>query len=504
MVGQPTADNISVTAPIGGLNTRDAVDMVGDTDALRLDNFFAGRSHVQVRGGSSEHATGLDAAVESLLVYNSASANKMFAATGAKVYEVTSAGGVGSAVISSLTNARFQSVNITTSGGSFLWICNGADAPRHYNGSAWATPSMSGVTTTTIIGVEVFKERLLLTMTGSLSFGYLPVDSVAGTVSTFNLGSVFSRGGHLMATKTWTRDGGSGPDDLAIFYSSEGEVAVYSGTNPASADAWALVGVFFVGRPIGRRCMLTAGSDCYLITERGVVPLTQIMGTGESAPNVALTSKINGTWNTAVETYNASFGWEGIVYAKGGYALFNVPNATIDSFNQLIVNLETGAWSRFRGQNAYCWAMFNGDLHFGGKTKTYKADDGTSDAGSAIEAVAKTKFIYFGGRDGPKRFTALRPVFASDRELTVSVGFDTDYKDGTMLFESSTSTSIASTWDAASWDTADWAAPITTTQSWRSVADIGWNAAVRIRTSTTLQSVRWLATDVRFEKGLGL
>ncbi len=139
----------------------------------------------------------------------------------------------------------------------------------------------------------------------------------------------------------------------------------------------------------------------------------------------------------------------------------------------------------------------------GGNTEVYKADDGTSDDGSAIEAIAKTGFIYFGGRDGPKRFTALRPVFASNRELTVSVGFDTDYRDGTMLFESSTATSIASTWDTASWDTASWASDTTTTQSWRSVADIGWNAAVRVRTSTTLQTVRWLATDVRFEKGVG-
>ena len=72
-----------------------------------------------------------------------------------------------------------------------------------------------------------------------------------------------------------------------------------------------------------------------------------------------------------------------------------------------------------------------------------------------------------------------------------------------MLFESSTATSIASTWDTASWDTASWASDTTTTQSWRSVADIGWNAAVRVRTSTTLQTVRWLATDVRFEKGVG-
>ena len=503
MVGQQTATNLSVTAPIGGLNTRDAVDMVGDTDALRLDNFFAGRSHVAVRGGFSEHATGLDSAVESLMTYNSATANKMFAATGAKVYEVTSAGSVGSAVISSLSNARFQHVNVTTSGGSFLWICNGEDAPRHYNGSTWATPSISGVTSTTIIGVEVFKERLLFVLTGSLSFGYLATDAVAGSVATFNLGSVFSRGGKLMAIKTWTRDGGAGPDDLAVFYSDQGEVAIYSGTNPASADAWSLVGVFHVGRPIGRRCMMVSGSDCYLITERVVVPLTQVMGTGEAAPNIAITSKINATWNTAVKNYVASFGWDGIVYPRGGYALFNVPSAATNAFNQLVVNLETGAWSRFRGQNAYCWGILNGDLYFGGNTEVYKADDGTSDDGSAIEAIAKTGFIYFGGRDGPKRFTALRPVFASNRELTVSVGFDTDYRDGTMLFESSTATSIASTWDTASWDTASWASDTTTTQSWRSVADIGWNAAVRVRTSTTLQTVRWLATDVRFEKGVG-
>ena len=39
---------------------------------------------------------------------------------------------------------------------------------------------------------------------------------------------------------------------------------------------------------------------------------------------------------------------------------------------------------------------------------------------------------------------------------------------------------------------------------WRSVADIGWNAAIRIRTSTTAQSIKWHATDVYFERGRGL
>ena len=36
-------------------------------------------------------------------------------------------GSVGAAVVSSLTHARRSHVNFTTSGGSFLWTCNGTD-----------------------------------------------------------------------------------------------------------------------------------------------------------------------------------------------------------------------------------------------------------------------------------------------------------------------------------------------------------------------------------------
>ena len=141
-----TGANATIPAPIGGLNTRDSVDLLPPTDAIRLDNFFPARSHVQVRNGYDDHATGLPSTVQSLMIYNSGTANTMFAASGTAVYDATSAGAIGSAVITSLSNAQFQWTNITTAGGAFLWICNGADAPRHWNGSAWATPTLSGVT----------------------------------------------------------------------------------------------------------------------------------------------------------------------------------------------------------------------------------------------------------------------------------------------------------------------------------------------------------------------
>ena len=168
-----------------------------------------------------------------------------------------------------------------------------------------------------------------------------------------------------------------------------------------------------------------------------------------------------------------------------------------------MVNLETGAWARFIDQNAYTWALLNGDLYFGGSTKVYKADSGPDDSGSAISASAKTAFIYFGGRTGPNRYMAIRPVMASDSALTVSIGFDVDYNDGTSTLTPSTGESDAATWDLATWDVAPWAAGINTKLEWLSVSGIGWNAAVRIRTQTSAQSVRWLATDVRFEQGVG-
>ena len=498
-----TGINATVPAPLGGLNTRDSVDMVPPTEAISLDNFFPARSHVQVRNGYEEHVTGLPSTVQSLMIFNSGTASTMFAASGTAVYNVTSSGSVGSAVITSLSNAQFQWVNMTTAGGSFLFICNGADAPRHWNGSAWATPTLSGVTATNIVNVTIYKERLFFVFNDSLTFGYLGVNAVAGSVSEFNLGSVFSLGGQLQAIGTWTRDGGAGPEDNALFWTDQGEMAMYSGTDPSDAAKWSLVGVYRVGRPIGRRCILNVGSDCYLITENGVLPMTQVLGTGEAAPNRAISDKISLTYNQSVVTYGSTFGWEGALYPRGGYALFNAPSSGAGNFVQYVINLETGAWSRFTNQNAYTWAVFNSDIYFGGNTKVLKADTGLADDGETIDATAKTAFIYFGERRGPTRYTAIRPVMASENALAVSIGFDVDYRDGTATLTPTTGTSEGATWDVAPWDTSSWGAPINTKLEWLSVAEIGWNAAIRIKTSTDKQSVRWLATDVRFEPGQG-
>jgi hypothetical protein len=79
------------------------------------------------------------------------------------------------------------------------------------------------------------------------------VESVGGAATEINLGSVFRLGGCIMACYTWTIDAGNGADDHFVILSSNGEVAVYRGTDPSDATAWSIVGVFVLGRPIGRR-----------------------------------------------------------------------------------------------------------------------------------------------------------------------------------------------------------------------------------------------------------
>ena len=504
MMFQPTGQGTSIPAPIGGLNTRDAVDMMAEQDAIRLDNFFPGSTDVAVRNGYTSHVTGLPSSVQSLMAYSSGATNKLFAASGANIYDVTSAGSVGGAVVTSLSNAQFQHVNFTISGGGYLFIVNGADAPRHYNGSAWATPTLSGVTGTTLNNVTVFKERLFFCINNSLSFGYLPINSIAGTVATFNLGSIFNMGGYIQAIGTWTRDGGSGPDDYIVFVTNHGEAAIYTGSDPSDATKWSIVGTFKLARPIGKRCLINVNSDLVLITEQGFMPLSQTLVTGENAPAVAISDKISGSIATAVNNFGDQFGWEAILYPKGQYGLFNVPDSTAGSFVQYVVNLTTGAWGKFTGQNSYCWATLNGVLYFGGDTKIFQGDNGTSDDNENIEASAKTAFVYFGGRGSPKRFTAIRPVMGSDADLPVGIGFDVDFTDGTSSYTPSAASTTGAEWDTATWDVSSWAGTISTSQSWRSVSDIGWCASIRIRTSTKLQQVKWHSTDIMFEIGRGL
>lgn len=313
--GQQVSSGASIPPPVGGWDAISPLANMPEDRAPVLDNYIPRPGFVEVRRGHDTHGTGMGSSVvESLMVYQglTSATSKMFAAANSKIYDVSSAG-AGSDQSITTNNNRFQWVNFTTSGGKFLWICNGQDNPHHYNGTVWTDigASLTGVTATDIIHVTAHGNRLWFVFKDSTKAGYLAVGAVTGAVTTFELGGLFTKGGYLAAIGTWTRDGGSGEDDLKAFVSSRGQVAIYAGTDPSTNTNHALIGVFDLGAPIGRRCLTKVAGDLALVNIDGVLPLSKALETDRgAAAAIALTKNINNAMNSAARAFSANFGWE--------------------------------------------------------------------------------------------------------------------------------------------------------------------------------------------------
>lgn len=504
---KPTARSTSVPSPVGGLNDRDSIADMDSKDAVILENWWPLPSLVQVRKGSQNHVTGFTAPVETVVEYLPPSGNsQLFAASGQSIFNVTTPGPVGAAVQTGLTNARWQSANITTPGGSFLYLVNGVDSPRLWNGTTWttitgaSTPAITGVTTSTLSHVCLFKNRLFFTQANSLSVWYLPVQQIGGTASVLDLGSVFSMGGRIEACFTWTIDAGAGSDDHFVIITSQGEVAVYEGTDPSSASSWRLVGVYRMGRPLGRRCGAKFGGDLVINTTEGAFPLGRALLSSSINRSVALTDKIQNSISEAASAYAQNDGWEVVLFPEGNMMLLNVPAGNGQNF-QYVQNTITGAWTKFTGWNAYDWVNASTGLYYGGDTAVVKAWTGTTDNGIGIQADGLPAFSYFGQKARNKFFTLVRPNILTNGSPSIDYGLNVDFApqdpQGTLNFTPPT----GMVWGSMVWGSMVWGGSLVPLASWNTVGAVANSASIRLRVLNNGSDVRWTNTDYLHQLG---
>lgn len=493
----------SVPAPSGGWNAKNSLSDMDATDAVIMDNWVPKPGAVELRSGSANWVTGITGAVETLMQYAAVGSRSLWAAANNAFYNVSSSGAVGAAADTGHTSNRYQFVNFGTAGGNFLIVVNGADTPRKYNGTAWSSNAItgSGLTDSNLIHVNAFKQRLFYIEKNTLNFWFLPVSTIAGAASKFDLSSFFTLGGELQAMGTWTIDGGDGQDDYAVFITTEGEVAIYRGTDPALSSSWFLVGVYKIGRPVGRRCFVKIGSDLVVITEDGFVPLSKALITGRAVPKVALSDKISGAVTDAVQQWRTNFGWQAIIYPQGNWTLFNVPAQENSTAYQYIQHQITGNWCRFVGMNGFCWEVFNSNLYFGTTGKVCKADTGTDDCGTYIVGDIQPAFNNFKSNAIQKQFTMVRPVFLSTGAVSPAIILNTDYQvsQPTSLVPSVGPT--GATWDVSPWDTSSWSTDMTVNKGWRSVNALGYAGAMRMQVSTATISMQLLSIDYMYQPG---
>ena len=401
------------------------------------------------------------------------------------------------------SNNRWQYVQISTAAGQFISLMNGEDTPVVYNGSTWGTtPAITGPTVTNLVWNNIHQRRLWCGEVGSLSAWYLPVNSIGGAATEFPLGGISRLGGFIMAMGTWTRDSGEGMDDVAVFITSEGEAIVYNGFDPASASTWQLIGVFRIGKPIGRRCLVKAGVDVVIITQDGFVPLSAILSTDRSQSRlVALSDQIAKAVNDSVRDSKNVFGWQPIVYPKGTQLLFNVPQQD-NIYHQYVFNTITGAPCRYTGMNALCWGLLNDNLFFGGLDgKTYKADDGLSDNGANVAVDAIQAFSYFKSVNVRKAFKLVEPIFESTGNPNAAVDFNTDFNIRLPTASPQASSPNSAVWGSSLWSVGVWGTEGIIFRGWRGVRGRGRSGSVRVRISSTSSNTSWISTNLTFIKG---
>jgi hypothetical protein len=502
---QQAAQTVTVAAPIGGWNARDALGAMDPLDAVTLQNFWPGTNSVILRNGYTKHATGLPAEVQTLMAYSSGTSNKLFAVSDGKIYDATNTGAVGAAAVSGLTNSKFQYVNITTPAASYLMAVNGADKLRTFDGTNWHTDGdgspydITNIDTATVSNITLFKNRIWLTTNNTLKVWYLPVNSIGGAAVALDMTSIFQLGGYIMAGMTWTLDAGYGVDDYLVFITSNGEALVWRLTDPTTPTGISQIGLYKLGAPIGRRCYTKFGGDLLVITQDGVVPMSGALQSSRLDPRVSITNKIQYAMSSAISTYGANFGWQLLYYPKENQLILNVPISE-GSQQQYVMNNITKSWCNFTGWAANCWELHIDDPYFGGDGYVAKAWNGNTDDTSNIDGFSLQSFQSY-GTALQKQCKMIRYHLQTNGTPSVFGNVNVDYNLADESAQLNFSTNIYGLWDSGLWDTAIWGAGLVPSADWQGATNIGYTFAPLIKTATQGIQLQWVATDLVFEGG---
>lgn len=472
-----------IPSPTGGWDAISPLSAMEPKYAVTLENIVPRPGWVEFRGGYNAWTQGLGNPVESILVYRPpGSAQRMFAASGSIIYEVSTYG-IFTSVVTAQSNARWQYINFTPAGGStYIYAVNGANNPLIFDGTTWTNPAITGVLNSSLVNINVHKRRIWFIQANTTKAWYLGTDAIQGPALEFDMGAWMTKGGTLLAMGTWTVDGGNGPDDLAVFITTKGQAIVFKGTDPSNANAWALVGVFNLPDAISSRCFCSMGSDLLIITLEGLLPASKALPFDPSGVrSVALTNRIQNAMLNAAQMGQNLFGWQAMTFPKQSLLILNVPQQENTAQVQFVMNSITGAWCKFTGWNANCFELFNDSLYFGDNDGNVNlAYAGALDLVSPIPSVIKCAFNPFDDPGRTKYMSMIRPMMVADGTLFPGLGVDVDFGDDAIVSPVITLNPIGGIWDSAIWDSSLWGSGAITVINWLTTGAIGTFLSVKM------------------------
>ena len=250
---------------------------------------------------------------------------------------------------------------------------------------------------------------------------------------------------------------------------------------------------------VGDRPLVKLGGDLIAITADGYIPLLQFLSSGREQRQLAVSDTIAPTVSELIRLHSARSGWQSVLFSDANWLLFNVPTGP-DSYVQHIMNVQTGAWCRFRGWKSHCYEMHANRLFFGGDAgKVNEANTGSTDLGMTITADASTAYNYL---DSPydKIFHMIRAHVESGGGVQVSVGATVDFDRKFPSLATGQVTTVGTKWDTKKWDTFKWGGGEGRLRVWQGVELNGSAISAHLQVTTRGDQVEWQSTDVLYDQ----
>lgn len=364
---------------------------------------------------------------------------------------------------------------------------------------------ITGISTASLSQNWVYKNRLFYVEKNSLNAWYLAVDSITGTATKLPLGGVFTLGGSLLFGASWSIESGDGLSEQCAFFSTEGEVAVFSGSDPSNASTWTKTGVYRIGKPRGPKAMIRAGGDLVIATDIGFIPLSVATQRDIAALSPsAISYPIETGWNDLV-VERVGGNWHCAVWPTKQMVVVAPPTSSGQSAQILVTNARTGAWCVFTGLDATCLVLFGDRFFFGSKTGLVVEMEVTgADQGSVYTATVVPLFDPLKSPASLKTGLMARASVRAKSSVDVGLSLQTDYNISLPPAPDDASAITGSVWGTAKWGEGVWGASAEkqTFREWKSVSGSGYALAVASQItsgSSSAPDIEFVQTELTYD-----
>jgi hypothetical protein len=503
------AQQLQVTtlpAPTRGIIQHENDAFTGPGACIISDNWMPTMKGVKLRGGCTRWCVLPEAVpVVSGFEYVSGNQQRMFAANATKLYDVTA--NVPTLVKSGQTSGNYCASQLANLAGYFLIAVNETgDFPLRFDGAAWTVLNADQITGPVGSPVEhgrnlsyvcKYRNRLFFIETKSMNIHYLGIDSIGGALTKIPLSGAATHGGYLMFMASWSIDAGDGIDDKLVIGTSEGEILIFTGSNPADPNNWRQEGRYEISPPLGMNAHTNVGGDLLVLTVDGVVPISQAITKSAGQLELALiTRTIKRMWRDEV-TAKRGLPWTMRKWDEYGANFITLPGGAAGNRYCLAMNNTTGAFARALGWDAMCFLRLRGDMFFGTQGGIIMQANRTGlDDGKPYVATLVGGWEMFQAGSQDVVWHQARAIFTApagepfEPQITATVDFVVTVPPPP---PAGPDPGVADVWDEGKWDHAKWdqaapSKPVNRNTMWVSVGMTGFSHAPIVQITVAQQA----------------